>query len=124
MNTYKDNAIAYVDGISDKIIDVSHKIWKYAELSLKEFKSAELYVKECEEAGFEVKKGICGIETAFSASFGSGKPVIGILAEYDALSGLSQEAYCPERKAVIPGESGHGCGHNMLGAGAFGAGGT
>ncbi|MBR0481261.1 MAG: amidohydrolase [Firmicutes bacterium] len=118
---YKDNAIACVDGISDKIIEISHKIWEYAELSLKEFKSADLYVKECEAMGFEVKKGISGIETAFSASYGSGRPVIGILAEYDALSGLSQKAFCPEKAPLVPGASGHGCGHNMLGAGSFGA---
>ena len=121
MNIYKDNAIACVDGISDKIIEISHKIWEYAELSLKEFKSADLYVKECEAMGFEVKKGISGIETAFSASYGSGRPVIGILAEYDALSGLSQKAFCPEKAPLVPGASGHGCGHNMLGAGSFGA---
>ena len=121
MNIYKDNAIACVDGISDKIIEISHKIWEYAELSLKEFKSADLYVKECEAMGFDVKKGISGIETAFSASYGSGRPVIGILAEYDALSGLSQKAFCPEKAPLVPGASGHGCGHNMLGAGSFGA---
>lgn len=121
MSVSKDNAMAFIDGMSDKIIDVSHKIWDYAELSLKEFKSADLYVKVCKEAGFEVKKGICGIETAFSASFGSGRPVIGILGEYDALSGLSQKAYSSEKETLVPGGSGHGCGHNMLGAGAFGA---
>ena len=117
----KDKAIEYIDGIAEMIIDVSHKIWGYAELSLKELKSAELYVSVCKEMGFKVKQGISGVDTAFAASYGSGKPVIGILAEYDALSGLSQEAFCPEKKPLVPGASGHGCGHNMLGAGSFGA---
>ena len=118
---YKENAIAFVDGISDKITEISHKIWEYAELSLKEYKSAELCVSECLKMGFEVKRGLSGIDTAFSASFGSGRPVIGILAEYDALSGLSQEACSAEKEPIIPGGPGHGCGHNMLGAGSFGA---
>lgn len=65
-------------------------------------------------------QGICGIETAFSASYGSGRPIIGILAEYDALSGLSQKGGCTEKAPLIPGGTGHGCGHNMLGAGALG----
>lgn len=73
------------------------------------------------QQGFTVEQGICGIETAFSASYGSGKPVIGILAEYDALSGLSQKGGCTEKAPLIPGGTGHGCGHNMLGAGALGA---
>ena len=121
MNINKEKAIEYIDGIKDKVLDVSHKIWDYAELSLKEYKSADLYVKVCEEMGFEVKKGICGIDTAFTASFGHGSPVIGILAEYDALSGLSQEGYKAEKSPIVQGASGHGCGHNMLGAGSFGA---
>jgi len=89
---------------------------------LKEFKSAALYEEVLEKEGFRVEKGICGIETAFSASFGSGRPVIGILAEYDALSGLSQVAGGTERKEIVSGGCGHGCGHNLLGAGAFAGG--
>lgn len=68
-----------------------------------------------------MEKSISGIETAFSASYGSGRPVIGILAEYDALSGLSQAAGCTEEKPLKEGGSGHGCGHNILGAGAMAA---
>ena len=62
-----------------------------------------------------------GIETAFTASYGHGRPYIGVLAEYDALSGLSQEAGLTERKERCAGGNGHGCGHNLLGAGAFAA---
>ena len=112
MNEYKKTAIKKIEEKKELIEDVSDKIWEYAELSLKEVKSAELYCKVLEAEGFEVKKGICSIPTAFSAGFGSGKPVIGILAEYDALSGLSTS---------VPGGNGHGCGHNLLGAGSFAA---
>ncbi len=113
-----------VDAIEAKkaeIIDIADQIWEYAELSLQEFRSMELYCKVLEKEGFHVERGICGIETAFAASFGNGRPRIGILAEYDALSGLSQEAGSMERKERVPGGCGHGCGHNLLGAGAFAA---
>ena len=68
-----------------------------------------------------MKKGVCGISTAFTASFGSGRPHIGILAEYDALSGLSQKAGSLTQEELVPGGYGHGCGHNLLGAGALAA---
>ena len=113
-----------IDAISEKahlICEVADHIWDYAELSLQEVRSAALYCEVLEKEGFHVEKGICGIETAFSASYGSGRPLIGILAEYDALSGLSQEAGSLVRKERTPGGSGHGCGHNLLGAGAFAA---
>lgn len=111
----------YIDQNAKIFTDVSDAIWEYAELSLKEFKSCALYVKELQKAGFEVESPFGGIETAFKASYGSGKPVIGILAEYDALSGLSQVAGKTTREELVPDGSGHGCGHNMLGAGAMAA---
>ena len=114
-------AVQAVEGKQDRICQAADQIWEYAELSLQEFQSAQMYCRMLEEEGFQVEKGICGIETAFSARFGSGRPVIGILAEYDALSGLSQEAGSLEQKERTPGACGHGCGHNLLGAGAFGA---
>ena len=120
----KKAIIEYIDSnVSDEIIEVSHKIWEYAELSLKETKSAALYIEKLKEHGFEVETGLSGIDTAFSGKYvsGNGKPVIGILGEFDALSGLSQKAGCTHREALVPGGSGHGCGHNMLGAGSFGA---
>ena len=90
MTTEKQAAIAAVEEKAAVIADVADSIWSYAELSLQEEKSAAKYCEVLEQEGFTVEKGICGIPTAFSASFGSGRPVIGILAEYDALSGLSQ----------------------------------
>ncbi len=117
----KKDALAAIDEKRDVICGVADRIWEYAELSLKEEKSAALYCRVLEKEGFRVEKGICGIPTAFAASFGSGRPLIGILAEYDALSGLSQKAGSTAREEIIPGGNGHGCGHNLLGAGAMAA---
>ena len=117
----KKKYLNVIDEKADVITNVSDKVWEYAELSLMEYKSCELYCKVLKEEGFEVETPVCNIETAFKATYGSGKPVIGILAEYDALSGLSQEGGSPVRKELVKGGSGHGCGHNMLGAGAMAA---
>lgn len=117
----KKAAFEAIEAKKDRITYVADRIWEYAELSLQEVRSAELYCNVLKEEGFQVKKGICNIETAFLASFGSGRPLIGILAEYDALSGLSQRAGSTVREELTPGGSGHGCGHNLLGAGAFAA---
>ena len=121
MEQEKKTAIDAIEQKASLICEVADRIWDYAELSLQEVRSAALYCEVMEKEGFHVEKGICGIETAFSASYGSGRPLIGILAEYDALSGLSQEAGSLRRKERTPGGSGHGCGHNLLGAGAFAA---
>lgn len=120
----KKEIITFIDKeLATELTDVSHSIWEFAELSLKETRSAALYIKKLKEHGFEVETGYAGIDTAFSGKYvsGSGKPVIGILGEFDALSGLSQRACSAKQEALIPGGSGHGCGHNMLGAASFGA---
>lgn len=117
----KQIAVHAIDEKEELICRAADQIWEFAELSLQEDKSADLYCELLKQEGFTVEKGICNIRTAFSASFGSGSPKIGILAEYDALSGLSQEAGSLEQKEIVPGGCGHGCGHNLLGAGAFGA---
>jgi len=95
--------------------DVSRKIWEFAELGYKEDKSAALLKAELREAGFRVEENVAGIPTAFTATYGQGKPVVGIMGEYDALPGLSQDAV-PDRKPIAEGAPGHGCGHNLLGA--------
>ena len=110
-----------VDEKAKLLTDLSDKIWEYAELSMLEYKSAAEYVRILKAEGFTVEENLCGIPTAFSGSFGSGKPVIGILGEYDALSGLSQVAGSCIKEALVEGGSGQGCGHNLLGAGALGA---
>ena len=121
MNEAKKAALAAIDDKKELVAEVADAIWDYAELSMQEVKSAALFVKVLKDEGFQVKEGICGIPTAFSASYGSGKPVIGLLAEYDALSGLSQAAGSTEYHELVKGGSGHGCGHNLLGAGAMAA---
>ena len=121
MANEKQNAIAFIDEKKDLVCEVADKIWGYAELSLEETRSAALYCEVLEREGFAVEKGICNISTAFSASYGAGRPVIGILAEYDALSGLSQKGGSTKHEPLAEGGTGHGCGHNMLGAGAFAA---
>lgn len=121
MDKTKQLAIAAIEAKASLVTQVSDAIWDYAELSLQEEKSAEKYCEVLKKEGFTVEKGICNIPTAFSASFGSGRPVIGLLAEYDALSGLSQKGGALEEEQVVPGGCGHGCGHNMLGAGALAA---
>ncbi len=112
-----------IDEKKDLLLEISHQIWAFAELSLKEVKSAALYKEKLKEAGFSLQEGYAGIDTAFSGSFssGSGKPVIGILGEFDALSGLSQKAASTVKEELVKNGSGHGCGHNMLGAASFGA---
>ncbi len=110
-----------VDAIAEKLTALSDQIWEYAELSMEEYRSAESYIQLLNAEGFEVEEKLCGIPTAFLGRYGSGKPVIGILGEYDALSGLSQVPCSPAKEALVPGGNGHGCGHNLLGAASLGA---
>lgn len=121
MHKEKAAALAAIDEKKELIAQTADKIWDYAELSMQEVQSAALLCSVMEQEGFAVEKGICSIPTAFSASYGSGKPVIGFLAEYDALSGLSQAAGSTEYHQLVKGGSGHGCGHNLLGVGAMAA---
>ena len=100
---------------------LSDKIWEYAELSLLEYKSTAAYVQILTEQGFTVEENLSGIPTAFKGSFGSGSPKIGILGEYDALSGLSQVPGIAEKQELVAGGCGQGCGHHLLGAGSLGA---
>ncbi len=103
------------------LTSLSDKIWEYAELSLLEYKSTAAYVQILTEQGFAVEENLCGIPTAFKGSFGSGSPKIGILGEYDALSGLSQVPGLAEKQELVPGGCGQGCGHHLLGVGSLGA---
>ena len=117
----KQSAIDSVESMAEFYKEIADDIWENPELSLKEFHAAQLYCEKLRELGFTVTEKLCGIETAFCGSYGSGRPVIGILGEFDALSGLSQKAGKPEPEPVVPGGSGHGCGHNLLGAGSLAA---
>ena len=121
MYSNKQIAIDAIMGKETFFKALSDKIWEYAELSLKEFQSAKEYQKALLELGFDVETNVCGIPTAFLGKWGSGKPVIGVLGEFDALSGLSQAGGVLEKSELIKGGNGHGCGHNLLGAGSLGA---
>lgn len=117
----KDRISELVETKQELFISVSDRVWEYAELGMKEHKSAAVILEALESEGFQVESGLAGIPTAFCGTFGSGKPVIGFLGEFDALPNLSQEAGCSERKPVEEGGNGHGCGHNALGAGSLAA---
>ena len=117
----KKNAMESIDSMADFYEALADEIWENPELSLKEVHAARLYCEKLRELGFTVTEKLCGIETAFCGSFGSGRPVIGILGEFDALSGLSQKAGCSVWEPIAPGAAGHGCGHNLLGVGSLAA---
>lgn len=106
-----------VDRHSAHFAGTSKTVWEYAELGYQEEKSSSLLQKELQAAGFRVQAPVADEPTAFVATYGQGEPVIGILGEFDALPGLSQAA-APDRKPVVVGAPGHGCGHNLLGSGA------
>lgn len=116
----KNFSVSVVDEIQEKLKEVSNFLWENPETAFSETVSATYLCKILREEGFEVKENLAGISTAFSGSFGNGKPVIGFLGEYDALSNLAQEAGKME-KTDDKGCPGHGCGHNLLGAGSLGA---
>ena len=121
MDEMKKAALALIDETAELYEDLSDRIWDNPELSLKEYEATALYCGTLRELGFSVTEKLCGIDTAFCGSYGSGKPVIGILGEYDALSGLSQASGRTQPAPLVPGGSGHGCGHNLLGAGSLAA---
>ena len=99
--------------------DAADRIWEHPETSFEEYFAADLLCGLLEKEGFAVTRPLAGMETAFLGRFGSGHPVIGILGEYDALYAMSQEADAAQPKPT--GEKGHGCGHNLLGAGSLAA---
>jgi aminobenzoyl-glutamate utilization protein B len=107
----------FVDQNAANWKQVSKQIWDYAELGYHENKSSALLQAQLKAAGFAVRSGVADEPTAFVASYGHGSPVIGILGEFDALPGLSQQT-SPDRAPVVANAPGHGCGHNLLGSGA------
>lgn len=110
----KKDAFQWIDNHYEELCTMSYAIWKFAEVAMEEWKSSEILSSYLEKNGFKVKREVAGLPTAFVAIFGSGEPVIGILAEYDALPGLSQDTV-PYKKPLKEGSSGHGCGHNLFG---------
>lgn len=113
-------SIKWIDNNRDILSEVSDKIWSYAEVGYQEMKSANLLKNILGENGFSIYDEIEDLPTAFVATWGEGKPKIGFLAEYDALPTLSQKVK-PAIEPIILDDPGHGCGHNILGAGTLGA---
>jgi aminobenzoyl-glutamate utilization protein B len=108
-------ALDWIDGAKSDYVGIAKYIWENPELSLVEFKSSAKLQEYLARNGFKIEKGVAGMSTAFVATWGSGKPVIGIMGEFDALPGLSQESGNTLQKPIIPGAPGHGCGHNLFG---------
>jgi aminobenzoyl-glutamate utilization protein B len=116
----KQTVINNIDKRFDEYAGISKQIWNFAELGYMEEKSSLLLQEQLKKEGFTVQAGIAGIPTAFVASFGEGKPIIGILGEYDALPGLAQKAV-PEVSPIPNQKGGHGCGHNLFGTASVAA---
>ncbi len=116
----KQTAIASITRQRKNLIDMSDKIWAYAETALRETHSSRVLADYAQAQGFKVERGVSGMPTAFVATYGQGRPIIGVLGEYDALPGISQQA-TTVKKARKPGAPGHGCGHNLFGTASLGA---
>ncbi|HKA22140.1 MAG TPA: amidohydrolase [Blastocatellia bacterium] len=119
-NTNKDAVVSSIEKHRGELINLSDQIWRFAETALRESRSSKLLSDYAEKQGFKVDRGVAGLPTAFVASYGEGRPIIGILGEYDALPGISQKAQ-PVKEALEAGSPGHGCGHNLFGAASLGA---
>mgnify|MGYP001430422222 FL=1 len=109
-----------IENHKTELIKTSDAIWEAAETALLEFKSSKILIEHAKKNGFDVEEGVAGIKTAFTASYGSGRPIIGILGEFDANAGISQKRK-PVKETRIPGGAGHGCGHNLFGTASLGA---
>ena len=120
VNKLKKQLVNSIDMKTSDLTSLSDKIWEAAEVAFREDKSAEYLIEYAEANGLIVEKGIAGMPTAFTATYGEGKPVIGIIGEFDALPGLSQDTV-PHRHELIEGGAGHGCGHNLFGTASLGA---
>lgn len=116
----KQRAVSSIDGRRDQLTALSDEIWRYAETALRETRSSKALADYAEQNGFRVTRGVASMPTAFVAEFGSGKPVIGIMGEYDALPGISQKAQS-SKEPFEAGAAGHGCGHNLFGVGSLAA---
>ena len=119
-NKLKKELLSSIEQKSNDLISISDNIWKAAEVAFREEKSAEYLIDYAEQNGFKIDKGLAGMPTAFTATYGEGSPVIGIIGEFDALPGLSQTTV-PYKNELTEGGAGHGCGHNLFGTASLGA---
>ena len=113
--------LAVVDEERENLERISDAIWDFPETSFEEYTAVDLLTAKLRESGFTVVEGVCGIPTAFTATYGEGRPRLGILAEYDGLSGMSQEAGLTERRPIEGKDKNHACGHHLFAAGSLGA---
>ena len=120
MSKNKTAVIASVEKHKEALIKISDSIWALAETAFEEQHSSKILADYAEKNGMKVERGVADIPTAFVATYGSGKPVISILGEFDALPGLSQKT-SPTKDPLHEGAPGHGCGHNMFGTSSLGA---
>jgi len=120
MSKNKKALLTSVEKHKNELIKISDEIWGLAETAFEETKSAEILASYAEKQGFNGERGVAGMPTAFVATYGSGSPVISVLGEFDALPGISQKA-TPTKSPLKEGAAGHGCGHNLFGAGSLGA---
>ena len=116
----KRHILKSVEKHEAKLIEISDAIWASAEIAFEENQSSDLLADYAEQNGFKVDRGVAGMPTAFVATYGSGKPVISVLGEFDALPGISQKAV-PTKSPLKIGAAGHGCGHNLFGAASLGS---
>ncbi|MCW5515528.1 amidohydrolase [Muriicola sp. Z0-33] len=120
MNSNKKAALASIEKHEQALIKISDSIWALAEEAFQEVGSSRILADYAENNGFTVQRGVAGMPTAFVATYGSGKPVISVLGEFDALPGISQKA-SPVKSPLKEGAAGHGCGHNLFGTASLGA---
>ena len=113
--------LGIVDKYSQLICGLADALYDNPETAYKEFEASRMFCETLEKEGFAIKRGVAGIPTAFTATFGSGKPHFGILAEYDGLDSMSQEGGVAEKRSIPGKDTCHGCGHNLFGAGSLGA---
>lgn len=118
--TCADKYLAEIDAKKDELYECSDYIFDHPELCFEEFESSKKFAEMLQKEGFETETNLGGLKTAVSGKFGSGRPVIGLLGEFDALSGLSQESGNPEKNPLPNSKDGHGCGHNLLGTAVIG----
>ncbi len=116
----KQKIIAALDAKYEELTTLSDKIWSFEEEAFQESQSAQALIEYAKANGFTVQEGVAEIPTAFTAEFGSGSPIIGIMGEFDALPGLSQKTV-PYKNPLNAGGAGHGCGHNLFGVASLGA---
>jgi aminobenzoyl-glutamate utilization protein B len=115
-----DAVLDFIDGRYESTATVARTIWEFAEVGYQETQSSGLLQRSLDSEGFSVEAGVAGIPTAFVATYGSGEPVIAVLAEFDALPGINQDAV-PARLLIEQKTAGHACGHNLFAAGSLGA---